>query len=377
MNKTSQKRYFFSILVIFIACILLGASLTFAQNMTYTVQKGDTLWDICEKHYGDPDLWPKLWQMNPFVTNPHLLTPGDVLTLWEKEPAPVAEIVYPVEKEGPDITETEPAAKGINVGELTDLRTLGYLSSAVTETWGKIFATDTGRILLAKGDNAFVFFDKSKEINVGDEFSVCKQSELIKDPVTGEDAGYALSVLGRMTIEEPAGLIFKEEELVQKENVYRAKVTEVYRPIYTDSVVTSYKGSVLPCVMPKSLDKYFLGNIAATKDERQLIGQYSVVYINHGFNDGLSRGNLLKAVKGNIAKNPDLNDRPGALEMPPPVILPDIEIGTILILETRPDSATGLVIDAKEEFGVGTFVTNFSWIDTPEIISSIAECPVE
>ena len=68
-----------------------------AQQLTHTVEKGDTLWSICEKYYGDPDLWPKLWQMNPFVTNPHFLKPGDVIVLLEKEllaadPAEIARV---------------------------------------------------------------------------------------------------------------------------------------------------------------------------------------------------------------------------------------------------------------------------------------------
>ena len=56
-----------------------------AQPSTHKVQRGDTLWSICEKYYGDSFLWPKLWEMNPFVTNPHLLKPGDIITLIEKE----------------------------------------------------------------------------------------------------------------------------------------------------------------------------------------------------------------------------------------------------------------------------------------------------
>ena len=390
MKKKSYKRYFPIILILFFAVAFLGASPVFAQNMTYTVEKGDTLWDICEKYYGDPDLWPKLWQMNPFVTNPHLLTPGDIITLWKKEPA-IEVVSAVVEKAVEEIVmpEPEPAVMGINAGELTDLRTLGYLSSTETETWGKIFASDTGKLLFDKGDNAFVIFDQSKEINVGDQFSICKASTLIKHPISGEETGYILSILGRMTIEEPAGLILKdkpvggkanileENEFVKKKNVYRAKITEVYRPIYVDSFATSFNGTILPCVLPKSLDQYLLGNIVASKDERQLIGQQSVVYINLGFNNGLNRGNLLEVVKGNVVKNPDLSDKKSRFDPKGPLVLPDIPIGTILILETRPDSATGLVISSKEEIEIGDYVKNLSWEDTPEILKSIADCPIE
>ena len=48
---------------------------------TYVVQSGDTLWDIAAKFLRDPWYWPEIWQINPQVENPHLIFPGDTLTL--------------------------------------------------------------------------------------------------------------------------------------------------------------------------------------------------------------------------------------------------------------------------------------------------------
>ena len=67
-----------------------------AANITpqrrYVVQRGDTLNDLSQTYWGDPNLWPLIYQANEeAVVDPDFLTPGQELTIpeWLESGTPV------------------------------------------------------------------------------------------------------------------------------------------------------------------------------------------------------------------------------------------------------------------------------------------------
>ena len=79
----------------------------------YEVEDGDTLWLISQEFFNDPWLWPNLWALNPHITNPHWIYPGDIIRLkWTEKAA--------AESQGEDF-ELEPVAYSTDLQNTADL----------------------------------------------------------------------------------------------------------------------------------------------------------------------------------------------------------------------------------------------------------------
>ncbi len=368
------------ILMLLFAVCLFSPSFSWAQPKTHVVQKGDTLWDICEMYYGDPNLWPKLWQMNPFITNPHLLKPGDLVTLLEGVPVRRAEVEQegkeiPIKKAEEPKPVTAPMVTGIDVSGLANVQALGHLSVKEVEPWGFVLSSESGRQLLSQGDTIFLHLNNGKAAKPGDQFNICKTSPLIKHPITGEKIGYILSVLGRVVVEEKVGIGFGGGAFYKKEGVYKAKIEDYFRELNVGDLVLPYE-PVSQCVQPTSIDEPLVGNIVAAQDQRNLVASNRVVYLDHGFNDGVRRGNIFQVVRTHIVRDP-VKGEMDFITKPRSVVLPDIPIGTLMILESRPNTSTAVVISANEEFLIGTYVKGLSWVETPDLFARIPTCSTE
>jgi LysM repeat protein len=381
-NQTSGKKLIIFLSLTLFAVLFFGISHSGAQPNTYTVQKGDTLWDLCQKFYGDSNLWPKLWEMNPFVTNPHLLKPGDVLTLFEKAESGKEKVAQPSEKAAP----SAPQIKGVDVSGLTKPEAMGYFSTVPVEGWGFVEATTSSKLGLSLGETAFVKFEKNADtIKKGQEFAIATCSSLIRHPVTDQPLGYIVSTRGKLVIKEPI-----------RDSHFRAEVSTVYSEVGVGSLVMPVAPSS-PCVLPMATDPKLYGNIVAMKENQQVVGQFAVVYLDVGFKDGVRRGSVFDLIK--IINVPVVNFQKESFgkatseladRFSKEAYLADFwkklqegdklyedSVGKIIVVEARPDTSTAVVLTCSRDLSRGAFVKGVSWEELPDYLSGLPSCPSE
>jgi len=333
------------LIALVLGTMLFSYGLASARGYYHIVKKGDTLWDICEKYYGNPWLWPKLWEMNPFITNPHLLKPGDKINLLEDVP-----LKHPAARDekakakmvSTAIKSTKWWERGLDVSSLTRVRSIGYFSREAVEPVGSIVSSDSERLILAERDKIVVRID-NMDVHPGDIVWVYKSSERVRDPITNISAGYVISVLGNVKITKQIG-----------DGLYDAFVNESFKDMRVGDLLITYT-AVSPCVLPTSPPRSAEAEVLATKDLVQIIGQFTVVYLDRGKEQGVNRGNLFKVIK----------ERAG---------LPPLTIGYALVLDSHNDTATAVIVEAKEHFSTGIKLKAIPWHSAPRYLSAIRSC---
>ena len=383
IKKTTGRRIWIALFLSVFACSFLFTSASVgAQPGKHVVQKGDTLWDICEKYYGNPNLWPKLWQMNPFVTNPHLLSPGDVITLLEEGPLKKAE---PEKKPAAAPEEKPSIVKGIDLSDRINLEALGYLSLVEVEPLGVIESSPGTRKFLTSGDKAFVHFGQNPSVRPGDAFSIAHRSELIRHPLTDKPLGYLVSIKGTLLV----------KEYLQK-GIYLAEVGKTYSEVFIGDLVMPLQ-NIKPCLTPLPTDAKLYGNIVATQGNGRIVGRETIVYLDSGFKDGVQIGALFDLVR--IHKLPAIDTKHDSFEVISREMLHTLSktqyladflekiqdgktlyessVGKVIILDSRPDTSMGIVLSCTEELEVGAFVKGMSWGEPPDLLTSLPSCALQ
>jgi len=178
----------------------------------YTIKKGDTLWDISSRFLKDPFLWPKLWQRNPYITNPHWIFPGQPIRLTgelpkAEEPKEVAQ--EPVARKGePSAPEAEVMPTVAKLAPYSDTRYAGFMGNVDYEGIGVIVENREGKAMYATDDIVYLAFKTDEPVVVGNKYTVFRPSEIIRHPLTREKLGRKYTIHGNVEIIDQYGSFY-------------------------------------------------------------------------------------------------------------------------------------------------------------------------
>ncbi|HGM5046014.1 TPA: LysM peptidoglycan-binding domain-containing protein [Stenotrophomonas maltophilia] len=140
---------------------------------TYVVRKGDTLWDIAARFLQKPWLWPEIWQANPQIANPHLIYPGDVLSLAYLDRVTVSQ-AGPRQEAPIDaipLAQVEPFLKQLSV--VDSVKQLPY-----------VVGLEDNRLRVSGGDTVYV---RLADAQVGQRWAVVRPTVRYAQPKPTED----------------------------------------------------------------------------------------------------------------------------------------------------------------------------------------------
>jgi len=316
-----------------------------AHPRQYTVKKGDTLWGISNLFLQDPWYWPEIWQKNNQITNPHLIFPGDVLTLVYVNGQPQMLVNdaqhkavqqssetgdLPVRKLSPKIrTESLQASIPSIPGDAIRqfLSKPRVVTKEQLEKAPRIIASDGHHLIIGYGDRVYVRGEIDKERV---RFSIFRPGDALKDPITNELLGYEAKYTGDLHIStygDPAtgDITFSEREI-----------------LIGDRLLPEDKSKLENLFFPHIPDREVDAQVISLYDALFGVAQYQILVINKGERDGMEVGHLLATFTQGGVIHDHLDIRRSKL-----ITLPDERSGLIMIFKTFDRVSYALTLQSR------------------------------
>ena len=318
---------------------------------SYVVQRGDTLWGLAAKFLKDPWLWPEIWYVNPEVSNPHRIYPGDTLRLaMGADGKPAA--VQLVHTSG-SATRLEPLLRSTALDAPIDnipysviaafLSRPGVVTRQQVEAAPYVLAL-RDRHLIAGTDNE-VYVRKLKA-SVGERFSVMHVGDRLKDPDGGRNLGHLATFAGTAQVTragDPAS----------------ALITDSVREIVAGDVLVPDSPGAIGDFVPHAPATPVKARILAVVNGLRLAGQYQVVALNRGSQQGIEPGHVLSARdSGNQVRNRCASIAAIGTCTAHTVKLPAEVSGTMLVFRVYDRVSFALILDEIIPLAVGDLVVN-------------------
>lgn len=316
----------------------------------YVVKKGDTLWDISAMFLQDPWLWPEIWYVNPQIENPHLIYPGDIITIVWIDGRPYLQ----VERDGVIVQTTRrevrltpqirtmPLDQAIPTIPLEAIRAFLSRSYVVDddelEDAPYLLRSVDGRLMSGAANRVYVRGLTDPTVL---RYSVVRPGDEYEDPETGDTLGYEALFVG-------------SGEIIRGGDPATMLLTNTKREALAgDRLIPAGGDTFNANFIPHAAEPPVQGRIISVIDGVSQIGQFMIVVLNKGEADGVNTGTVFAIYQ----KGANIGD-PYAGLLTESVQLPDERAGLALVFRTFDRVSYALVMRATSEIHMLDVVRN-------------------
>ena len=319
----------------------------------YTVKRRDTLWDISKMYLYSPWRWPELWGMNlEQVRNPHLIFPGQVLYLdksngrarlrmGQMAGGPTGDGKMTPRVRARDIAFDGIASIPFNLIEPFLNEAVIFEGNQLVDA-PRIVATQEGRVLLARGDTAYVRGDLGQER----EYRIFREPRPLRDPTTKEILGFEATYVGASEYTVEGGTRTGADG---KAEIVPATftVTSIRQEAGVGDRLSPVPAREYTNYAPHPPASPIAGQIVSIYGDALTAGQNQIVALNKGANDGIERGHVLALYRdGKVVVDPTDKERTK-------IKLPDERHGILFVFRVFQRMSYALILNVKEPVSPG------------------------
>jgi hypothetical protein len=291
----------------------------------YTVQKGDTLWDLSRKFSDSAWLWPEMWQENSQIANPHRIYPGERIRLFRRTGS---------QKIGEKkIAVAPPTLEDLIHYNYAALDRVGFIRKQPVAPHGAIFKVLETKEMINSEDIVYIRPEGDFKLVPGKRYTIYRTLIPIKARFTGEYIGIQHLLTGVV-------------EITQVQPSYAiGTVIVAYRPIHLEDMLMPYSRRI-PAVILKDSPMGLEGKVVEAEEHNRLIGDQVIAFIDKGKKDGVQLGQFYN-VYYRVAERLDPKKKEKTLLLP-------VDFAELLVIHTENTTATVIVTKADREFEPGS-----------------------
>ena len=316
---------------------------------SYVVKRHDTLWGISGLFLKKPWRWPELWGMNlQQIHNPHLIFPGQVLYLDKSNGRARLRVGEPVASSGNPDGRLSPRVREGNLDDAIASVPLHLIEPFFNEAVifdttdelvkaPRIVATQEGRVLLSRGETAYVRGD----LDGRREWRLFRQAKPLRDPTTNEVLGYEAAYVGTadLTRDGAEGTGADGKGLVIPSTF---TITSLRQEAMVGDRLSPVPVRQYDNLAPHAPDHDIAGQIVSIYGEALTAGQNQIVALNKGAQDGLERGHVLALWRDGRVIRDKTDESNDAIK------LPDERHGLLFVFRTFERMSYALILTVKE-----------------------------